>query len=75
MPGRKEGELSSLVKWSQTSGAMWLHMLISSGFNDTYSFPFKQLCQHIGDTEWARRQKEFDDAEELEAFAEGERLG
>jgi hypothetical protein len=69
MPGHEEGELSSLVKWSQTSGAMWLHMLISSGFNDTYSFPFKQLRQHIGDTEWARRQNEFDDAEELEAFA------
>lgn len=62
-------ELSSLIKWSQASGAMWLHMLLSSGFNDHRSFPFTQLRWHLGSTEWARREREFDDPEVLEAFA------
>lgn len=70
MPEHKEKELSSLVKWSQASGAMWLHMLLSSGFNGHRSFPFTQLRQHLGATEWARHEKEFDNAKELEAFAE-----
>lgn len=69
MPGHKERELSSLVKWSQASGAMWLHMLLSSGFNDHRSFPFTQLRRHVGATEWAKYEKEFDNVEELEAFA------
>ncbi|KAL4746740.1 hypothetical protein BDW72DRAFT_210171 [Aspergillus terricola var. indicus] len=69
MPEHKEKELSSLVKWSQASGAMWLHMLLVSGFNDHRSFPFTQLRQHFGPTEWERREKEFEDATELEAFA------
>jgi hypothetical protein len=69
MPGHEERELSCLVKWSQASGAMWLHMLLSSGFNDHRSFPFTQLRRHVGDTEWAKREKEFDNAKELEAFA------
>jgi hypothetical protein len=70
MPGHEERELSSLVKWSQASGSMWLHMLLSSGFNDHWSFPFTQLRRHLGDAEWAKREEEFDIAEEeLEAFA------
>ncbi|RAK94954.1 phosphotransferase enzyme family protein [Aspergillus ibericus CBS 121593] len=69
MPEHKERELSSLVKWSQASGAMWLHMLLSSGFNDHRSFPFMQLRRHLG-AEWARREKAFEHAEELQAFAE-----
>lgn len=69
MPGHEEKELSRLVKWSQASGAMWLHMLILSGFNDHHSFPFTQLRRHLGPTEWARREREFDSAEDLEAFA------
>ncbi|RHZ67865.1 hypothetical protein CDV55_105981 [Aspergillus turcosus] len=69
LPGHEERELSSLVKWSQASGAMWLHMLLSSGFNDHRSFPFTQLRRHLGLTEWAGREKEFDNAKELEAFA------
>ena len=60
-------ELSSLVKWSRSSGAMWLHMLLSSGFNDHHSFPFMQLRQHVGGDEWTRREKKFNNAE-LEAF-------
>jgi hypothetical protein len=69
MPGHKERELSTLVKWSQASGAMWLHMLILSGFNDHRSFPFTQLRQHFGATEWSKREEEFNNTEELEAFA------
>lgn len=69
MAGHKERELSGLVKWSQASGAMWLHMLLLSGFNDHRSFPFTQLRRHLGTTEWARREKEFDNAKEHEAFA------
>ncbi|KAL4742306.1 hypothetical protein BDV11DRAFT_202807 [Aspergillus similis] len=69
MPEHMEKELSSLVKWSQASGAMWLHMLLLSGFNDHRSFPFTQLRQHFGPTEWARRLREFDNATEIEAFA------
>lgn len=69
MPEHQEKELSGLVKWSQDSGTMWLHMLILSGFNDNHSFPFIQLRQHIGETEWARRE-EFYNPSELEAFAE-----
>lgn len=68
-PGNEEKELSSLVKWSQASGAMWLHMLLSSGFNDHRSFPFTQLRQHLGTAVWAKREMEFDNAEELDAFA------
>ncbi|PWY95732.1 hypothetical protein BO94DRAFT_562367 [Aspergillus sclerotioniger CBS 115572] len=71
MSEHKETELSNLVKWSQASGAMWLHMLLSSGFNDHRSFPFTQLRRHVGTTEWARREKDFDHAKELDAFAEG----
>jgi hypothetical protein len=68
-PAHKEKELSSLIKWSQVSGAMWLHMLLSTGFNDHRSFPFTQLRRHLGATEWARREKEFDNVKELEGFA------
>lgn len=65
----KKKELSSLVKWSQTSGAMWLHMLLSSGFNDHHSFPFMQLRQHLGDTKWMTYGKEPENAEAFDVFA------
>ncbi|BCR94619.1 uncharacterized protein AKAW2_11665A [Aspergillus luchuensis] len=48
---------------------MWLHILLSYGFNDHRSFPFTKLRQHFGADGWAKREKEFDCAEELEAFA------
>jgi hypothetical protein len=67
--GHQQRELSSLIKWSQASGAMWLHMLLSSGFNDHRNFPFTMLRRHLGATKWAKREKEFENAEELEAFA------
>jgi hypothetical protein len=68
LPGHTEKELSTLIKWSQASGAMWLHMILSSGFNDHRSFPFTQLRLHLG-AEWAEREKEFENPEELEKFA------
>ncbi|OJJ72632.1 hypothetical protein ASPBRDRAFT_54448 [Aspergillus brasiliensis CBS 101740] len=69
LPGHEEKELSSLVKWSRTSGAMWLHMLLSSGFNDRRSFPFTMLRKHVGREECTKREKKYDNAGELEAFA------
>ncbi|KAI9695767.1 MAG: hypothetical protein M1820_008439 [Bogoriella megaspora] len=68
MPGHEEKEFSNLVQWSQDSGAMWMHMLLSSGFNDQRSFPFTQLRRHFGLLEWKRCEKEFDNAEQLDAF-------
>lgn len=60
MPGHEEKELSNLVKSSQReSGAMCLHMLISVGFHDPFSFPFEQLRRHVGEAEWERRKHEF----------------
>lgn len=67
--GDEDTELSTLVKWSRSSGAMWVHMLLLSGFNDHRSFPFTQLRLRLGPEEWARREREFDNPKELEAFA------
>lgn len=49
--GQKEKSLSALIKWSQASGAMWLHMLLSGGFFDSFNFPCGHLKEHVG-TEW-----------------------
>jgi hypothetical protein len=51
-PGHEKKEVSGLIKWSETSGAIWLYMLLSCGFNDIYSFPFTQLRQHVGIDKW-----------------------
>lgn len=51
MLGHGNKELSNLVRWSEHSGAMWLHMLLSAGFNDPYTFPFTKLIQHVGTDE------------------------
>ncbi|KAJ5179726.1 hypothetical protein N7492_002936 [Penicillium capsulatum] len=69
MLAHKEKELSSLIKWSQIAGAIWPHILLSTGFNDYRSFPFTQLRQNLGATEWSRRASEFDNVKELEEFA------
>ncbi|PVH84276.1 hypothetical protein DL98DRAFT_612373 [Cadophora sp. DSE1049] len=66
-PGHEKKEVSGLVKWSETSGAMWLHMLLSCGFNDTYSFPFTQLRQHLGIDKWKRHRSAIH-SEEVETF-------
>jgi hypothetical protein len=66
-PGHENKELSNLIHWSEDSGAMWVHMLLSTGFNDPYSFPFTKLLQHVGADEWDRREKEISQ-EEVAAF-------
>lgn len=66
-PGHEKKEVSGLVKWSEASGAMWLHMLLSCGFNDTYSFPFTQLRQHVGIDKWTS-QRSAVHPEEVETF-------
>jgi hypothetical protein len=71
--GCKDTELSSLVHWSEQSGAMWLHMLLTSGFNHPLSFPFNKLILHVGTSEWERRKKEVSDPE-VEAFGTQKRL-
>ncbi|PGH15784.1 hypothetical protein AJ79_02164 [Helicocarpus griseus UAMH5409] len=67
--GHEEKELSSLIKWSQASGAMWLHILLSSGFNDHRGFPFTQLRRHLGITKWMGLEKNVSNKNELETFA------
>ncbi|KAH8743229.1 hypothetical protein BGZ57DRAFT_779329, partial [Hyaloscypha finlandica] len=39
LPGYQAKKLPSLVEWSQASGAMWLHMLLYTGFNYVSSIP------------------------------------
>jgi len=46
MTGSENKELSKLIHWSEQSGAMWIHMLLSTGFNHDRNVPFKQLELH-----------------------------
>ena len=46
---------------------MWLHMLLSCGFNDTNSFPFTQLRQHVGIEKW-RKMTNAVETGEVETF-------
>lgn len=48
MTGSSQRELTELVKWSRDIGAMWLHMLLSTGFFDDLTFPYMQLRNHKG---------------------------
>ncbi|KAJ6188553.1 hypothetical protein N7519_003461 [Penicillium mononematosum] len=66
--GDEKKELSELVKWSEDSGAMWLHMLLSSGFFDSSSFPCMQLRRHKGADWWDERLIEYGSTEEVETF-------
>jgi hypothetical protein len=68
LPGPENTVFSELVQWSQDSGAMWLHMLLSSASNDTQTLPFEQLRRHVGTDKWKALQAAVDD-EEVEAFA------
>lgn len=65
--GHEKKEVSDLVRWSEESGAMWLHMLLSCGFNDTYSFPFTQLRQNVGVEKWKKHRWAVD-PDEVRAF-------
>ncbi|GFG05129.1 hypothetical protein IFM61392_03672 [Aspergillus lentulus] len=68
MTGNRGKELSELIQWSEDSGAMWLHMLLSSGFFDTLSFPCMQLRKRRGAEWWDERIDEYRDTEEVETF-------
>lgn len=61
-------ELSQLVRWSRDTGAMWLHMLLSSGFFDTLTFPYMQLRKHMGAQWWDERMNYHEHTEEVEKF-------
>jgi hypothetical protein len=67
-PGNQGKELSDLVKWSEVSGAMWLHMVLSCGFNDADNLPFTQLRHHIGTEKWRQRKEEFYETKWMETF-------
>ncbi|KAI7970978.1 hypothetical protein EIK77_005246 [Talaromyces pinophilus] len=60
-----QGTLSPLVEWSRESGAMWLHMLLHTGFNYVGSIPFVKLREHIGLKKWRRIKDEVMDHETL----------
>lgn len=62
-------ELSKLVEWSEASGAMWLHMLLSCGFNHPENLPFVQLQRHIGTKKWQTLKRQFCGSE-MNAFVE-----
>ncbi|KAI8963431.1 hypothetical protein F5Y11DRAFT_153002 [Daldinia sp. FL1419] len=67
LPGNPR-ELSELVAWSENSGAIWLHMLLSCGFNYAYNLPFAQLRQHIGSEKWNRHKELFYGTQDMESF-------
>ncbi|KAJ9610172.1 hypothetical protein H2204_015413 [Knufia peltigerae] len=52
MPDQQAMELSRLVRHSEESGSMWLHMLLSWGFNHPDSLPFTQLQARLGPERW-----------------------
>lgn len=68
MEGCDKKELSTLVHWSEQSGAMWIHMLLTDGFNHRKSFPFSRLIQHVGETKWEQLEEEIDQ-QEIEEFS------
>jgi hypothetical protein len=63
MPGYEAKQLSSLVEWCRESGALWLHMLLSTGFNYHTSLPFSQLIAHIGADKFEKASKIADNPE------------
>ena len=67
MKGHQDKSLSALVKWSQTSGAMWIHMLLSSGFLSSFSFPCGHLKAHVG-TEWRDASFIIEQTDEVKKF-------
>jgi hypothetical protein len=52
-------EFSKLVEWSEASGTMWFHMLLSCGFNHPENLPFVQLQRHIGTEKWEQLKRQF----------------
>jgi hypothetical protein len=68
IPGKGK-ELSELLRWSVESGAMWLHMILSWGFNDPKVLPFAQFIEHVGPGKWEQLKKAIPDTIELQDFA------
>lgn len=68
LPGHTNKEVSELVTWSEETGAMWLHMLLSSGFFDWFSFPCMQLRERIGPGRWRERMEDIKNTNESKAF-------
>ena len=70
MPGYKERELSPVLSSGRKPpGPCGCPCSSHPASTTTAAFLFTQLCRHLGATEWAKCDKEFDNAEELEAFA------
>jgi hypothetical protein len=68
MPDIHNKGMSSLIEWSESSGALWFHMLLHSGFNYVSSIPFAQVRKHIGDGRWDKLKSTFP-FDSLEALA------
>ncbi|EAU30517.1 predicted protein [Aspergillus terreus NIH2624] len=68
--GDQNKKLSDLVKWSVTSGAMWLHMILSSGFFGSRTFPCGQLRRHRGSKWWTDSVLRIQASGEAKRFAE-----
>ena len=62
--GSQSKQLLELIKWSETSGAMYVHMLLSSGFFNPLGFPCMHLKECVGVGWW------LDCVDELEARPE-----
>ncbi|KAL2870912.1 uncharacterized protein BJX67DRAFT_369843 [Aspergillus lucknowensis] len=74
MLGNEKKELSTLIEWSKTTGAMWPHMILSAGFFDCLLFPCGQLQRHYGFWWWLDMLKGFEDREEVKKFAQRKEL-
>ncbi|KAJ5116935.1 hypothetical protein N7456_001283 [Penicillium angulare] len=67
-PTHEKKECSRLLKWSRESGAMWLHMILTNGFNQHDSFVYRQLRDAL-EPRWSEYIDELDE-EEVEAFGQ-----
>ena len=56
MPGCENHEFER----SGSSGAMWIYMLLVTGFNNTITWPFTKLIQHVGIERWNDLEDEVD---------------
>jgi hypothetical protein len=66
--GNQDKQFSKLVAWSESSGAMWFHILLSASFNNFDTFPFTELRKSAG-TAWEKHKSEFDQ-EKISQFVE-----
>lgn len=58
--GSQLKQLSEFIKWSETSGAMYVYMLLSSGFFNLLGFPCVHLKECVGVGWWLDRDNELD---------------